>query len=549
MKKLFLLFVCCFCVFAVDAAGQTILLPIGSGPFASEVTQDGTLAVVANRNNNSVAIINLADNTTKNTITVGSAPISVALNPVTNRAVVANFGSDNVSVIDIGSGTVVATSDVGAKDPSNLNFRYSPRDVAIDTAKNVAIIANLNANSVSLLDLNTNQLLLTTPIGVGAGPISIAYYPEKNVTLVANYGDNTVTVIDMQNNARLREISVGIKPLDIVLNPQTKRAIVVNEDTSDVTVLDLDKIADPAQNPVVTTVSVGNRPFSAVINPNTNIAAVLLNGNKSISLVNLADNTKLTTVISGIGDTPTNIARNPGNNTALIASPANEGIYVVPLGFINYIPFALDTEAFRSNLGITSISTSEANVQIELWDKDGNKLASGTTKVPARGLKQINNVNRFLLATEALTNSTGALRIMSDQPFSSFVSVIDNSTNDPALQIGRSTGHSKLLLNSATNTGFFRSQLVLLNLGSAPTAAVTLTARSNETGEVLATKSDISIPKNGFYIADDVLAALGIQGTFGPLEIESPNIQPLIGISLVGSTNRTSGFLEAVPIQ
>jgi hypothetical protein len=66
---------------------------------------------------------------------------------------------------------------------------------------------------------------------------------------------------------------------------------------------------------------------------------------------------------------------------------------------------------------------------------------------------------------------------------------------------------------------------------------------------VLATKSDISIPKNGFYIADDVLAALGIQGTFGPLEIESPNIQPLIGISLVGSTNRTSGFLEAVPIQ
>jgi len=528
--------------------GQSILLPIGSGPFASEVNQDSTLAVVVNRNNNSASIVNLADNTIKKTVTVGSFPTSVAISPATSQAVVTNFGSDTISVINIGSQSVVGTLDVGPKDPSNPNFRYSPRDVAINTNTNVAIIANLNANSVSLIDLDSFQPVTAGPIRVGANPISVAYYAGKNVALVANYQDNNVSVIDMQNNARIRDVAVGIKPLDIALNPQTKRAIVVNESTNDITVLDLDKITDLATSPVVATVSVGSRPFSAVINPSTNIASVLSSGNKSISLVNLGDNSRLTTVISSVGDTPTHIALNPSNNTGLVPSPSNDSVFVAQLGFINYLPFALDTEAFRSNLGITNISATEANVQIELWDKDGKRLADDTTKVPSKGLKQINNINRFLLGASQATNTIGALRIMSDQPFTSFISVIDNATNDPGLQIGRSSGFPKLLINSATNRGAFRSRLMLLNLGNTR-AAVTLRARSNETGEVLGTKSGIFIERNGFFITEDVFAEVGVQDNFGPLEIESPNLQPLLGVTLVGSVDHTSGFLEAVAIQ
>ena len=92
---------------------QSILLPIGSGPYALELNQDATLALVVNRNSNSVSIVNLADNLIKNTITVGAFPTSVAINSTTNQAVVTNFGSENVSVIDIGSATVVATIAVG----------------------------------------------------------------------------------------------------------------------------------------------------------------------------------------------------------------------------------------------------------------------------------------------------------------------------------------------------------------------------------------------------------------------------------------------------
>lgn len=547
MKKLFAI-ICGFWLVNASAVFGQILLPIGSGPFAVEVSQDSMLAIVVNRNSNSVSLVNLADNSIRKTVEVGSFPTSVALNPITNQAVVTNFGSDTVSVIDLGSESVVATLEVGPKDASNPNFRYSPRDVAIDTAKNIAIVANLNANSVSLIDLNSNQLVLSEPIRVGGNPISVVYYPEKDVSLVANFQDNSVTVIDMQNKGRIRDIAVGIRPVDIAVNLQTKRAVVVNQDTNDITVLDLDKTKDLASNPVVTTVTVGSRPFGAVINPNTNIAAVVSSGNKNISLVNLGDNTKFTSVVSSVGDTPTHIALIPANNTALVASPTNDSLFITQLGFVNYLPFALDTEAFRSNLGITNVSSAEANLEIELRDKDGNRLASGTTKVSKQGLKQINNVNQFLLDHPGVTNVTGSLRITSDQPFSSFISVIDNSSNDPGLQVGRSGGFPKLLINSATNTGAFRSRLVLLNLGNTR-AAVKLTARDNETGEVLATKEGIFIEQNGFFISDDIFAELGIENNFGPLEIESPNLQPLLGVTLVGSASHTSGFLEAVPIE
>ncbi len=546
MKKLLWTFY--ICLLPAPAIQAQILVPIGSGPFAVELYQDETRALIVNRNSNSVSLVDLADNAIRKTITVGTFPTSAAINPTTNQAVVTNFGSDNISVIDLAGETVVATIAVGKADPTNANFRYSPRDVAIDTSKNIAIVANLNGNSVSLIDLNSNSLVLTEPIQVGSSPISVAYYPDKNVTLVANYGSDSVTVIDMQNKGRIRDLLAGLKPVDIALNLKTKKAMVVNSDTNDVTILNMDSISNLAANPVETTVGVGIRPFGAVINPSTNIAAVLSNGNKSISLINLNDNTKITTVISSVGDTPTHIALNQAANTVLVASPTNDTIYIAQLGFINYLPFALDTDAFRSNLGIANISAVEANVQIELRDKDGNQIASGATKVPAGALRQINNVNRFLLNRETVSNTTGALRITSDQPFSSFISVIDNTTNDPGLQVGRNGGFPRLLINSATNTGSFRSRLVLLNVGNTR-AVVKLTARNNETGEVLATKDGIFIELNGFFISEDVFGELGIESNFGPLEIESPNLMPMIGVTLIGSASHTGGFLEAVPLQ
>ena len=151
---------------SVDGVAQQIIsVGSGAGPMAIAIDPDANLAVVANRNNNTVSIIDLSSNSTRSTVTVGTTPTSVAINPRTHEAVVTNFGSDDISVIDLDTAEVIATIPVG----------NSPRDVAIDTDNNVAIVVNLNDGSVSLIDLGTYGDLLSTPIQVGDAPIG---YPR-----------------------------------------------------------------------------------------------------------------------------------------------------------------------------------------------------------------------------------------------------------------------------------------------------------------------------------------------------------------------------------
>ncbi len=540
MKKI-LFFASWMVVSTIELWSQTVLLPIGSGPFALDINPQTNIAIVANRNSNSVSIINLADNTIKKTITVGSAPVSVAINPVTNRAVVANFGSDTISVIDIAGESVVSTIEVGTIGSENV--LDSPRDVAIDTKNNVAIVANLNSNSVSLVDLNTNANILTTPIRVGNSPISVAYNPENDTALIANNQDNNLSVVDLKNRAVIRNIAVGLRPVDIAVNLQTKRAAIANTDTNDMTLLNL------TDNSVVATVTVGARPLAVGINPNTNIAAVLLDSANTLSLVNLSGDqpSKYTTVISAIGQNPVGLTVNPNNNTAMVPNLTADSIVIVPLGFLNFLPYAFDTDSLRTNLGINNLSANEATVEIELRDKDGKIVKKASTKVPARGLNHIRNIIPTLLGSSTLTHTRGSLKLMSDQPISSFLSIIDTSSTDASFQIGQTRGFSRLLINAATNVGAYRSQLVVLNMGNTP-AALKFTAY-DEAGQVLATKTGLSVPVNGFYFVENIFSELGLSSKFGALEIESPNLQPLIAVSLLSNVNRTNGLLVGVPIQ
>jgi hypothetical protein len=199
-------------------------------------------------------------------------------------------------------------------------------------------------------------------------------------------------------------------------------------------------------------------------------------------------------------------------------------------------------------VGITNISTATANFQIELFDQNGNSLGKGTAQIVSKGFLQINNVNRYVLGASAVTNTIGSVRVTSDQPFSSFISLINNATNDPALQVGRSTGFSNLVLDAVTNTGNFHSKIFILNLGNA-IGATSLTVYDPVTGASLATKADIFVPVGGFYFSNDILADMGLTDKYGPMQITSPNLQPLIVVTLVESTSNTGGFLEAVGLQ
>ena len=100
-------------------------------------------------------------------IPVGNMPGDVAINPATGIAVIANTGSNDVTLIDTNGATPaliglpICTGAIGpvASCPSS-----GPTSVSIDYVRNIALIVNSAAKTISVLDLNTKAISFIVPI-------------------------------------------------------------------------------------------------------------------------------------------------------------------------------------------------------------------------------------------------------------------------------------------------------------------------------------------------------------------------------------------------
>ena len=212
------------------------------------------------------------------------------------------------------------------------------------------------------------------------------------------------------------------------------------------------------------------------------------------------------------------------------------------------MPFAVDNDDFRTNLGLTNPGASMAGVLVSLIDSDGLTRGSLSTTVSPYGMTQINKINEELTkASGTGTLEEGYLILESDVPIVGWTSQIDNLTQDLSMVVGKSadTSDTKLLIPSTASTGSFTSTFVAVNLSSLVNT-VEITSRDingNETGSVR-----ITIPPKGLISFGDVLASFGQSGTYGPLEIESIDGLPILAVSRVSTLQRTGGYLSLIHI-
>jgi hypothetical protein len=239
---------------------------------------------------------------------------------------------------------------------------------------------------------------------------------------------------------------------------------------------------------------------------------------------------------------------NAGTSGFFPALPADSG------QLVEIIPFAIDTNAFRTNLGINNLGTTNASVNVSLFGANGTILASTSAplSVSPQGLVQVNNILRYLLAGSSnapVTNQQGYLKLTSNSPIKAFATQIDNLTNDPSIENSVSSGSANLLLKSSANTSF-RSTLVIVNLNVFP-ASVEITARegsATNNGAVTGARV-IAIPANGHFVSENILSEIGASSVFGPVELRSLTGAPIIAVSRVYSvTGNTSGFFNAQPL-
>ncbi len=234
------------------------------------------------------------------------------------------------------------------------------------------------------------------------------------------------------------------------------------------------------------------------------------------------------------------------------------GSTVSPSSNALIVPFVIDTAQFRTNLGMSNLTSNPVDVSVELVEESGTSLATKSFSVPASGLNQVGNVVRNLLDATSVANKQGYLILEPSAAGSiaAFATPIDNSTQDSSVIQGTRGKSTKVVLPTSTSTGRFKTTLTMINDSSASNSVeIELYSTS---GASLKTQT-VTLAPFGSFSTDDIHAFLGASGTFGPIELTSTgaNPKPIIAISRVyaalttsdGKIGTVSSFFVAEPVQ
>jgi len=223
-------------------------------------------------------------------------------------AYIANLESNTVSVIDTATDTVTATVNVGIE----------PSGAAVSPNGTRVYVTNCMSNSVSVVDAAKNKVIDT--VYVGSYPWGVAVTPDGTKVYVANTASNTISVIDTATNNVTATVKVGNLPYKIAVSPDGKKVYAVNSGIppdyqGNVSVI------DTATNNVTATVNVEKDPQGIAVSPD-GTKVYVVNSNSypyykgTVSVIDTATNNVTATV--NVGNLPHEIAVNPNGKRAYV---------------------------------------------------------------------------------------------------------------------------------------------------------------------------------------------------------------------------------------
>jgi YVTN family beta-propeller protein len=202
-------------------------------------------------------------------------------------------------------------------------------------AQTVAYVANGRANSVSVINIATNTM--TTTIPVGSSPVGVVLSPDGARAYVANSGGGTVSVINTASNAVVATVTLasGSSPFKLAITPDGKSLYVSDLGNPAVTVI------NAANNMISTTIPINNLGSDVVILPSGTSAYVAdITGNVSVintstntvvgSLINLSVPGPATIFMSVTPDGGHIYAGSGGGSTVEVINTATNTVTVIP---------------------------------------------------------------------------------------------------------------------------------------------------------------------------------------------------------------------------
>ena len=183
---------------AGDAAPPLACIAVGRTPAGVAALQGGPLVFVAERDDDSVAVVDASTQRVVGRARVGSHPFALLHDAPRARLYALNVQSHDVSVLDVRDPrqpVLVATVPVGK----------SPYGAALAQGGALLYVTNQHDDSVSVVDAQALTLLHTLP-GF-AYPEGIATHGDR--VYVVNWMDDNVQVLDAASGRKLATIATG----------------------------------------------------------------------------------------------------------------------------------------------------------------------------------------------------------------------------------------------------------------------------------------------------------------------------------------------------
>jgi len=231
---------------ASGAGGIPSFTAVNTGNSAVKATITATLvppaAYIGNEGDSTVSVVATADQTVIATIKMAGSPDHIVVSPDASRVYVTMGTYLNapgvVAVINTATNQVIATIPATSSNPGNMvispdgsklyvtdDFNYltvistatntvtsthtlnSPGPLAVSPDGATLYVADIQANSVDVINSSTYQV--TANIPVGSDPVSAAITPDGRQLYIGNYSSGNVSVINTATNTVTATIPVG----------------------------------------------------------------------------------------------------------------------------------------------------------------------------------------------------------------------------------------------------------------------------------------------------------------------------------------------------
>ena len=336
---------------AIPGSASATTVPVGASPSAVAIDQSHGIAVVTNRADGTVSLINVGTQSAiGGAIAVGHQPTGVAVDDLLPDpiALVVNSADFTVSTIDLKTQAVVGGPLSVAIGPTNTS--PVPFAVGINPLTHRALVAYTSTNQATVLDLSTGIPSIVEQVG-GAGSVlgtganpAVAIDTRLNWAIVTPGGSGAVSLTDLGANVSagqpggrspqvIGSISISSTLQGIGIDSQAHEALVSDPQAGTLTVIN-------ALDYSVSRVTSGGFPFNqtgfgaVAANPLENVGIAVGGGTSGASavIVDLENSTVLQTVGGFDSANLVAVAVDPTSNQAVAVDQANNRVYFVSLG-------------------------------------------------------------------------------------------------------------------------------------------------------------------------------------------------------------------------